>query len=102
MAQHTVGGLAWHGQLTHDGRLAHDRSTPGDPPGGLQERILHALAAGLACRAAVKMHEPLSADKMEALVVELFAAEQPFSCPHGRPTILKMDDADLERRFGRR
>jgi DNA mismatch repair protein MutL len=39
---------------------------------------------------------------MEALMSELFAAEDPYACPHGRPTILKMTDADLERRFGRR
>jgi DNA mismatch repair protein MutL len=39
---------------------------------------------------------------MEALVAELFVAENPYACPHGRPVVLKMGDADLERRFGRR
>jgi DNA mismatch repair protein MutL len=48
------------------------------------------------------MHHPLSAPAMEALVSELFAAEQPYACPHGRPVVLQMTDADLERRFGRR
>jgi DNA mismatch repair protein MutL len=68
----------------------------------LRNRMLGALAASLACKAAVKMHHPLSAAAMEALVTELFAAEQPYACPHGRPIVLQMTDADLERRFGRR
>ena len=69
---------------------------------GLRQRLLGALAASQACRAAVKMHEPLPADQLETLVAELFAAEQPWACPHGRPIVLKMSDADLEKRFGRR
>jgi DNA mismatch repair protein MutL len=74
------------------------------PPGAvrLRARILDALAASLACKSAVKMHHPLSAAEMESLVTELFAAEQPYACPHGRPIVLQMADADLERRFGRR
>ena len=87
-------------------------ASAGDPSGGgaatppgaarLRGRILDALAASLACKSAVKMHHPLSAPEMEALVTELFAAEQPYACPHGRPIVLQMADADLERRFGRR
>jgi len=68
----------------------------------LRRRILEALAASLACKAAVKMHHPLAPLEMESLVVELFTAEQPYACPHGRPVVLQMTDADLERRFGRR
>jgi DNA mismatch repair protein MutL len=68
----------------------------------LRRKLLDALAAGLACRAAVKIHHPLSVPEMERLVSELFAAEQPYACPHGRPVVLQMTDAELERRFGRR
>ena len=68
----------------------------------VRERILDALAAGLSCRAAIKMHHPLTPEEMEALVAELFVAEQPYACPHGRPVVLEMTDADLEHRFGRR
>ncbi|HXO22895.1 MAG TPA: DNA mismatch repair endonuclease MutL [Thermoanaerobaculia bacterium] len=68
----------------------------------LARRLLDALAASLACKAAVKMHHPLAPLEMEALVAELFAAEQPYACPHGRPIVLQMTDTDLERRFGRR
>jgi DNA mismatch repair protein MutL len=79
------------------------RSGPGtDAAGGIGRQVLDALAAGLACKAAVKMHHPLSPPEMEALVSELFAAEQPYACPHGRPIVLQMTDSDLERRFGRR
>jgi DNA mismatch repair protein MutL len=80
-------------------------SEDGDGTGAscdLRRRVLEALAASLACKAAVKMHHPLSAPEMEALVAELFAAEQPYACPHGRPIVLQMTDSDLERRFGRR
>jgi DNA mismatch repair protein MutL len=68
----------------------------------LRRRILDSLAASLACKAAVKMHHVMAPGAMEALVAELFAAEQPYACPHGRPTVLQMTDSDLERRFGRR
>lgn len=68
----------------------------------LVDRVLSALAASLACKAAIKMHHPLQPEAMEALVSELFDCEQPFACPHGRPIVLRMGDDDLERRFGRR
>jgi DNA mismatch repair protein MutL len=80
-----------------------DGSPAGEPSdGGLGPRVLDALAASQACKAAVKMHHPLSPPEMEALLTELFAAEQPYACPHGRPIVLQMTDSDLERRFGRR
>lgn len=80
-------------------RLAADGEAS---PVNLRERILDDFAASLACKAAVKMHHALSAEKLEALVSELFAAENPYACPHGRPVVLQLTDADLERRFGRR
>jgi DNA mismatch repair protein MutL len=84
---------------------AEDGDGAGDgegEPDALGRRLLDALAATLACKGAVKMHHPLSAAEMEALVAELFAAENPYACPHGRPIVLAMTDSDLERRFGRR
>ncbi len=68
----------------------------------LARQILDALAATLSCKSAIKMHHPLAPLEMEALIAELFAAENPYACPHGRPVVLQMTDADLERRFGRR
>jgi DNA mismatch repair protein MutL len=74
----------------------------GEDPAKLRRALLEDLAAERSCKAAVKMHEPLSAPEMEALMAELFAAEQPYACPHGRPIVLRMTDSDLESRFGRR
>jgi DNA mismatch repair protein MutL len=88
-----------------EGLLRSLAADSGDGTAGaadLSRGILESLAASLACKAAVKMHHPLSAPEMEALVVELFAAEQPYACPHGRPIVLQMTDSELERRFGRR
>jgi DNA mismatch repair protein MutL len=83
-------------------RLLHALAAAKRSETTLGERLLDSLAASMACKRAVKMHEPLSPDEMEAMVAELFAADNPYACPHGRPIILKMSDADLESRFGRR
>ena len=94
--------------LSSDGAESLLRSLAADSSDGtrgaadLSREILESLAASMACKAAVKMHHPLSAPEMEALVAELFTAEQPYACPHGRPIVLQMTDSDLERRFGRR
>jgi DNA mismatch repair protein MutL len=74
----------------------------GEGRSGVRERLLEAFAASLACKAAVKMHEPLSPVELEKLIGELFACEQPYACPHGRPIVMVLSDVDLERRFGRR
>ncbi len=68
----------------------------------LADYLLTQLAASRACRAAVKMHQALSAEKMESLIAELFGCEHPYTCPHGRPVVLELTDRDLERRFKRR
>ncbi|MEO8196052.1 MAG: DNA mismatch repair endonuclease MutL [Thermoanaerobaculia bacterium] len=80
-------------------RLAADSEAS---PENLGQRILDDFAASLACKAAVKMHDALGPEKLEAMVSELFAAENPYACPHGRPVVLQLTDVDLERRFGRR
>jgi DNA mismatch repair protein MutL len=79
--------------------VASDREAT---PATVRRRLLDDFAASMACRAAVKMHHPMAAEKLEALVSELFRAENPYACPHGRPVVLTLSDADLERRFGRR
>jgi DNA mismatch repair protein MutL len=54
-----------------------------------------------ACRAAIKAGTRLAPEEMESLADQLFAADHPYTCPHGRPTMLRVDTADLERRFQR-
>lgn len=80
-------------------RLATDAEAT---PENLAVRLLDDFASSMACKAAVKMHHPLSGEKLEALISELFRAENPYACPHGRPVVLQLTDSDLERRFGRR
>lgn len=57
--------------------------------------------AMLACKSAVKAHDKLSKEEMEALINDLSFAEDPFNCPHGRPTIIKITSLELEKKFKR-
>ncbi|APM38985.1 DNA mismatch repair endonuclease MutL [Clostridium kluyveri] len=57
--------------------------------------------ATLACRAAIKAKRNLSQVEMEHLLHELGFLEDPFTCPHGRPTIVKFTLNDLEKKFKR-
>ncbi|CAB3392270.1 DNA mismatch repair endonuclease MutL [Kyrpidia spormannii] len=54
-----------------------------------------------ACRGAVKAGQPLSMPEMQALCDQLRELDNPFSCPHGRPTILQWTRRDLDRQFQR-
>ncbi len=55
-----------------------------------------------ACKAAVKAHDKIPEKEIRILLQQLSECEQPFACPHGRPTILNITIKELERRFGRR
>ena len=57
--------------------------------------------ATMACKAAVKAHDELNLDEMRILVEDLRYIENPFHCPHGRPTIIKMTLTELEKKFKR-
>ncbi len=59
------------------------------------------LLASYACHAAVRAGEPLTIPEMQNLVDQLFATDQPLSCPHGRPTLIQFTLGELEKRFGR-
>jgi DNA mismatch repair protein MutL len=54
-----------------------------------------------ACRSAVKAGTKLSGAEMESLADQLFATELPYTCPHGRPTMLRVSLGELEQRFAR-
>lgn len=62
---------------------------------------LDSFLKSYACRSAVKAGTELTNKEMESLADQLFATEYPFTCPHGRPTMLRLSKADLERRFQR-
>lgn len=70
--------------------------------GGTGAGLKEKLAAVYSCRAAIKAGEPLSPKQMQQLIDQLFATEQPFVCPHGRPTLIRVPLEDLDRQFGRR
>ena len=55
-----------------------------------------------ACKAAVKAHDRITEKEIRALLQQLSDCDQPFACPHGRPTIVNITIKELERRFGRR
>ncbi len=59
------------------------------------------LAASYACHAAIKAGEPLTKEEMQALVNRLFGTQHPYYCPHGRPIIVQLSLAELDRRFER-
>jgi DNA mismatch repair protein MutL len=62
---------------------------------------LAAMAASFACKAAVKAGDVLNEAEMAGLFDQLFATKNPYSCPHGRPTIVRIPREELDRKFGR-
>jgi DNA mismatch repair protein MutL len=59
------------------------------------------IAASFACRASIKAGDPLSEPEMLNLIEQLFSTSMPYVCPHGRPIVIRIDLAELDRRFGR-
>jgi DNA mismatch repair protein MutL len=57
------------------------------------------FAAAFACGAAIKAGQKLSQEEMNALLNNLFSAKNPYTCPHGRPTLVRMSTDELSRRF---
>ncbi len=62
----------------------------------IKERI-----ASMSCKAAVKANDHLSFQEVESLINELLTLENPYHCPHGRPTIISMSRYELDKRFKR-
>jgi DNA mismatch repair protein MutL len=66
-----------------------------------EEEVLHEVLDMMACKAAVKAGDPLSALEIEALLARRQLVERSSNCPHGRPTTLRMSLKDLEKQFKR-
>ncbi|MBR3241128.1 MAG: DNA mismatch repair endonuclease MutL [Parasporobacterium sp.] len=73
----------------------------GDIRGSLSSEILEDRIATAACKAAVKGENRLSFAEANALIDQLLSLENPYNCPHGRPTIIKMSKHELEKSFKR-
>ena len=57
--------------------------------------------ASMSCKAAVKGNDELSYAEMDALIEELLTLDNPYNCPHGRPTIISMSRYEIEKKFKR-
>lgn len=65
------------------------------------DRYLDHIAATVACRASIKANDHIELSSMEVLLERLRSCENPFTCPHGRPTIITYSKYDLEKLFKR-
>src|SRR5262249_7911432 len=65
------------------------------------DRIRDEIAAEVACKAAIKVNMPLTAEKMQWLIDEVMKTANPMTCPHGRPIMMRMGLRDIERGFKR-
>ena len=63
--------------------------------------LIDEKVASMSCKAAVKGNMKLSAAEADALIGELLTLDNPYHCPHGRPTIISMTKRDLEKKFKR-
>ena len=70
----------------------HDHRTPD---------ILKDKIASMSCKAAVKGNNRLPREQMEELLRELMTLENPYHCPHGRPTMIKMTKTEMDKKFKR-
>jgi DNA mismatch repair protein MutL len=60
------------------------------------------LAKSYSCRNAIMAGQRLSLEEMRSLIDNLFATREPYSCPHGRPVIIKLSLDQLDKMFGRK
>ncbi len=65
-------------------------------------RLGEDLIATTVCRAAVKANDTLKEPELRKLLEDLLVCDMPYCCPHGRPTLIQIGYAELERKFGRR
>ncbi len=63
--------------------------------------IIYDKIASMSCKSAVKGGNKISPEEAEVLIRELMSLKDPYTCPHGRPTVIKMSRQELEKQFGR-
>ena len=59
------------------------------------------LAKDISCKGAIKANKALNLNEIKALMIGLKSCENPYTCPHGRPTLIKLSHYDIERMFKR-
>lgn len=81
-------------QVIEEIRSASDRMS--------KMRLGEDMVATTVCRHAVKANDPLHPQELQKLLEDLLVCEMPYCCPHGRPTLIQISYAELDRKFGRR
>ena len=67
-----------------------------------RQEVEERFIATVACKAAVKANMSLSNEEIDNLIGEMLKLPNPFTCPHGRPTAIKMSKYEIEKKFSRR
>ncbi len=67
-----------------------------------KQEVEERFIATIACKAAVKANMALTKEEVDSLMDKLLSLPNPFTCPHGRPTAIKMSKYDIERKFARK
>ena len=67
-----------------------------------KQEVEEKFLSTVACKAAVKANMALTKEEVDSLMDKLLALPNPFTCPHGRPTAIKMSKYDIERKFARK
>lgn len=65
------------------------------------QKLLNDLAKDISCKASIKANKRLSIQEVNSLIARLRTAKNPYTCPHGRPTIIKLTHYQIERMFRR-
>lgn len=87
-------GAQFMRKVIDDLKSTTDRSSP--------LRLGEDMIAKTVCRHAVKANDPLRYLEVEKLIQDLLDCELPYCCPHGRPTMIQISNAELEKKFGRK
>jgi len=72
-----------------------------DDPTGRDKERSEAIIKTLACHGAVRAGQPLTDEEIRSLIRQLEQTENPYNCPHGRPTLIHLSIRQLEKEFGR-
>jgi len=87
-------GAQFMRKVIDDLKSTSDRSSP--------LRLGEDMIAKSVCRHAVKANDPLRYLEVEKLIQDLLECDLPYCCPHGRPTMIQISNAELEKKFGRK
>lgn len=70
-------------------------------PSKMQGKVEEILTY-MSCRSAIKFGQKLNQPEMQALIIQMEKSKRPFTCPHGRPTMISLTLSELEKMFGRK